>query len=616
MSPKVILKVVKGSLEGQEFVYEQRESLLVGKGEDCHIRFEEKTVSRYHCYIEINPPVIVVRDFFSLNGTFLNGKKIGQRNPSQSPEEAQKSGQSGSEFQMKQGDSLRLGNSCEIVVSIEEVYDNKTIYENVDFQDQSNIEKTTCEPLEEQPENVKCAQCGGEMAEIQFKNDEKQPLCKPCYNKFRIQKEIAAITEAEAAAEAAAAAAAAAGSGGAVKQPDGNTSQPVDKPAPKVKATNNCSVCGALFTKAPNGITVCPQCQDNPLKIVDYVLHKAKRNEGDAREIAGYRNIKLLGEGGMGQVWLVEDEHTGEFMALKVMLPQIARDELSKKMFMREACIGCALEHENVVRHHKCGSSGEMFFILMELCKGGSVDKLINSRGGSMGRNKEDIACATSIMLQALDGLYHTHNATVPVKIKGGQTISQKGVVHRDFKPGNIFIANEDHSHPVAKVADFGLAKAFDASGYTDISRQGDVRGSLYFMPRQQITNCKEARPEVDAWAATASYYNMLTGFVPKDFRGASSSELFREALHKDAVPIRNRNGNIPEKLANVIDISLIDKDAIGIHQLISTCGKKFNCRHPEMIVLKNMIWEALPPDLQKSVWDILPPFTKKNIEQ
>jgi serine/threonine-protein kinase len=397
------------------------------------------------------------------------------------------------------------------------------------------------------------------------------------------------------------------------------------KPVPSATGTKTkCDACGNLFPKEPAGIDLCPQCKADPFKLMAYMRKNVTNKKGDAGEIAGYRNIKLLGKGGMGQVWLVEDEHTGEQMALKVMLPEIARDELSQKMFMREAYIGCALEHDSVVRHYKCGQSGNIFFILMELCRGGSVDELMRNKGGSMGRNEKDIACATSIILQILDGLYYTHNATVHVTTKGGHTFSREGVVHRDFKPGNIFIANEDHLRPVAKIADFGLAKAFDDAGFTDISKSanwdltstGDIRGTLAFMPRQQIKDCKHAHPEVDAWAAVASYYHMLTGLFPKDLQGRSSTQLIQEILTKNAIPIRRRNSAIPEKLAGIIDTALIDKPEIGIHKLKNSCKQKFDKKYPETFVLKKLIWEALPSNLQKNVWDIMPQSTKKSIER
>jgi serine/threonine-protein kinase len=295
----------------------------------------------------------------------------------------------------------------------------------------------------------------------------------------------------------------------------------------------------------------------------------------------------------------------------------MARDELCKKLFLREANTGCALKHESVVCHYRCGNSGDLFFILMEFCKGGSVDKLIEARRGSLGRNEEDIACATSITLQLLDGLYYTHNATVPTQLKDGRTVSKKGVVHRDLKPGNIFISNEDTLRPVIKVADFGLAKAFDAAGLIDITRPKDIRGTIVFMPRQQILDSQNAKPEVDVWAAAASYYNMLTGLFPKDFGGRTRAELIREVITKKAVPIRRRNSSIPEKLAGVIDAVLIDDPEIGIHKMIAKMyGRKPEDEYVDALVLKKMIWEALPSNYQKRVWDILPPSTKRSIEK
>ncbi|MDR2384263.1 MAG: protein kinase [Tannerella sp.] len=671
MSSKVTFKIIKGNTENQEFLYEQRESIIVGRDKDCAIHFEDNAVSRYHCYVDINPPVVMVRDLGSLNGTFLNGEKIGQRNPTQSPEEARKIDYSN--FQMKSGDCLRLGNSCEIVLTIEleesqnKSFTEQTIYEN---------------PLEEQkqPPKEKCVECNTEIEDTQYKNEAGQPLCKSCHKeqeKLKIKKAIEEVKAREAnvapevnsntkakeekaraakeekarAAKEEKARAAKEEKARAAKEEKARAAKEEEKAraareeekaraareeekaraakeeekaraareeekARAARAKNKCTVCGNSFKKEPNSIDICPQCQEDPLKLLMHLLQNAVEKKDDAEEIAGYRNIKLLGKGGMGQVWLVEDERTGEQMALKVMLPEIARDELSKKMFLREAHIGCALKHESVVRHYKCGQSGGMFFILMELCKGGSVDQMVNLRGGSMGRNEKDIACATSIILQVLDGLHHTHNTTVPVTLKSGRIISVKGVVHRDFKPANIFIANEDHSYPVAKVADFGLAKAFNAAGFTDITKPRDIRGTLAFMPRQQVIDCKNAHPEVDAWAVAASYYNMLTGFYPKNLRGANSAELITEVLENSAVPIRKYNSAIPEKLAEVIDAALTDNPAIGIHKLRDNCGMKFDSEYPEMLVLKKMIWETLPSNLQKSVWDILPACTKKNIER
>ena len=78
MSSKVILTVTRGEAKGKTYTYDGQERVLIGRQEDCAIVVPEKTVSRYHCLLEILPPRVRLQDFGSLNGTFLNGEKIGQ----------------------------------------------------------------------------------------------------------------------------------------------------------------------------------------------------------------------------------------------------------------------------------------------------------------------------------------------------------------------------------------------------------------------------------------------------------------------------------------------------------------------------------------------------------
>jgi serine/threonine-protein kinase len=607
MATKVTLRVTKGVSRGKEYVYEQHDSFVAGRADDCPLSLADKTVSRYHCHFTINPPDVYVRDFGSLNGTYLNGKLIGRRAEAASAEEAK--GEEYAQVSLKPGDRLGLGGDCELEVVVEAT--------------------------------AKCATCGVGVPDSRYKDEQGKPLCHNCYEAKERKRRLEQIQKLRegVATERKPLAEDEDGQAVTLKEPQPKpkptpapkpapkpeskpTPKPEPKPAPKPapqpakpEQSDKCYICGGKLEADNNGTNICRSCRNNPVGLLDFLLGAVMgRKGGEAVEIEGYKKLKLLGEGGMGQVWLVEYEKTGERQALKIMLPDCMRDESNTRIFLREAYTGCALKHNNVVNHYRFGRAGNIFYILMELCKGGSVDKLMDKRGGSLGRTEQDMVVATSIMLQTLDGLNYAHNATVPVILKDNVTETRNGVVHRDFKPANIFIANEDLSRPIAKVADFGLAKAFDAAGMTNYEKTGGVSGTIVFMPRQQLRNCRYAKPDVDVWAATASYYNMLTGALVRDFRSAQT--LYVDVLKKDAVPVRNRNPYIPEGIAKVIDRALKEEPVMGVHGIVKEVyGREARKNeHIEALALKQYLWSSLTPAFKEKVSAILPEFTKENL--
>ena len=444
MSAKITFTVNKGKAQQSVYEYSQKESLIAGRDETCcHILFDQSTVSRCHCLIELAPPYVRVRDFGSLNGTYLNGKIIGQRDPKMSIEEGRK--MLFNEFDIKSGDRLGLGKDCEITIKIV----------------QDNINKAS--------------------------------ECMICKKKMR----------------------------------------------------------------AADNVNICSDCKNDFSLILSCLMDEAQKGTGDASVIAGYRTISVLGKGGMGEVWLVEEEKTGKQMALKVMLPKVSVDEGSRMMFLREAGIGEQLVHENIVRHYKVGKTeGDIYFILMEFCPGGSLDQLMYEMDGVF-----NIDSATDIILQVLKGLDYAHKANIKVGFSDGSVQTVNGIVHRDLKPGNIFVAGTPQ-RPIAKVADFGLAKAFEISGQYGLTRTGAKAGTPYFMPKQQAKDFKYSKTDVDVWAAAATYYYMLTGCPPKEFDGR---DVFLDVLQNSAVPIRKRNSHIPAKLAEVIDYALREEPDIGV---------------------------------------------------
>ncbi|MCG6552690.1 MAG: serine/threonine protein kinase, partial [Candidatus Magnetominusculus sp. LBB02] len=229
--------------------------------------------------------------------------------------------------------------------------------------------------------------------------------------------------------------------------------EPVNKPSGAVN--QRCTNCGNEFFSDPDDSGIlCKSCVENPLQLI-------KHDDGDSTiSINGYKIIRELGKGGMGAVYLAEQAGTGHQVALKVMLSNAAVNDRSRDMFLREVENTKHLKHRNVVGLLDYGNSQGTFYFTLEYCEGGSVDRLMVKQGGKL-----PVDDATHLILQALDGLMYAHNIEIPnVKLSDGRVITINGLVHRDIKPSNIFYTDTAEGR-VAKIADFGLGKAFDAAG-------------------------------------------------------------------------------------------------------------------------------------------------------
>ncbi len=272
--------------------------------------------------------------------------------------------------------------------------------------------------------------------------------------------------------------------------------------------------------------------------------------------IKNYKILRELGRGGCSIVYLAEHKQTGEQVGLKVMLPQVAANQRGINSFLREIENTKALRHPNVIQLKDSGNAEGTFFFTMEYCNGGSIaDLMVKNNNHILPVNE-----AVAMILQVLDGLEYAHNAEIPnVKLADGSFGKGRGLVHRDLKPGNIFVTNINGKN-IVKVADYGLGKAFDRAGLSGLTNTGNTAGTPYFMPRQQVLDFKYAQPEVDVWAAAASLYYMLTGYPPRNFSG---QDPFLAVLQNDAVPVRDRNPAIPKPLAKVIDLALVDNPEI-----------------------------------------------------
>ena len=251
--------------------------------------------------------------------------------------------------------------------------------------------------------------------------------------------------------------------------------------------------------------------------------------------IAGYEVGPVLGSGGMGTVYRARRKSDGAAVALKLMRPEVVVDNHSRESFAREIEVTASLRHPNVVALYDHGIEGDTFYFALEYCPGGSLSALLLKRDDPL-----DVETAGRMTLDALEGLSYAH---------------EKGFVHRDIKPENILLADAEGS--LAKLADFGLAKSFELAGLSGMTATGMVAGTLYFMPREQITHFRLLRPASDVWSMGATLYHMLTLRYPRDF--LPGVDPLHVILSGGTLPLRQRDPWLPVKLAEVVDRAVAD---------------------------------------------------------
>lgn len=208
------------------------------------------------------------------------------------------------------------------------------------------------------------------------------------------------------------------------------------------------------------------------------------------RLLAGrYELIEKIGEGGMAIVYKAKCRLLNRYVAIKILRPEFTKDEQFVENFRRESQAAAGLSHPNIVSVYDVGQEGNIHFIVMELVEGKTLSELIEEKG------RLDYKEAINITRQVASALSLAH---------------KNQIVHRDIKPHNILITNTG----VAKLADFGIAKAVSAS--TIIGGNNKVMGSVhYFSPEQARGAYVDERSDI--YSLGIVLYEMLTGKVPFD---------------------------------------------------------------------------------------------------
>lgn len=293
----------------------------------------------------------------------------------------------------------------------------------------------------------------------------------------------------------------------------------------------------------PDSTYLCPTCA---------VTQRFGPDAG--KKLGAFRIISELGRGGMGVVYKVVHETSRRLCAIKQILPDAARDDKAMRQFDREIGVQSMVVHPNLARVLERGRTGQSCYFVVEYLPGGDVNRLVSKIFN--GPVETGLACR--IGLQVLSGLIALH---------------EHGFVHRDLKPPN-FLLSRSYDDPLmtTKITDYGLAKSFEEAGNSmfDLTRGGEVAGSMMFMPPEQILDYRFVRPPTDVYAVGVSLYFLLTAKYTVDFpttikkfmagAGKPQRNPIQAILDDPPIPIRERFAGVPQHIAEVVDCS-VQKD-------------------------------------------------------
>ncbi len=235
-----------------------------------------------------------------------------------------------------------------------------------------------------------------------------------------------------------------------------------------------------------------------------------------------YEIIRLIGEGGMANVYLAYDPILERQVAVKILRGDLANDEKFVRRFQREAISASSLNHSNIVEMYDVGEDDGKYFIVMEYIDGRTLKSLIKRRGALT------LPEVVDIMSQLTSAVAHAHDSYI---------------IHRDIKPQNVLILTDGR----LKITDFGIAIALNDN---ELTQTNSVLGSVHYLPPEQA-NGSGSTIKSDIYSLGILMFELLTGKIP--FRGENAVEIAIKQLKEKIPSVRKFNPEIPQSIENII---------------------------------------------------------------